>query len=112
MKILLTGANGYIGKRLLPVLVEDGHEVVCLVRDPRRLNVPEGLRGQVSVIGGDLLDYASLENVPADIDTAFYLVHSMSNTASDFAEMEQRCAEKLNLYQHEGQWHSYDDVRK
>ena len=95
MKILLTGANGYIGKRLLPVLVEDGHEVVCLVRDPRRLNVPEGLRGRVSVIGGDLLDYASLEKVPADIDTAFYLVHSMSNTAQGFAEMEQRCAENF-----------------
>lgn len=95
MKILLTGANGYIGKRLLPVLVEDGHEVVCLVRDPRRLKIPEGIRGQVSVIGGDLLDFDSLGEIPADIDTAFYLVHSMSNTAEDFAGMEQQCAENF-----------------
>ena len=40
MKILLTGANGYIGKRLLPALVKDGHEVVCLVRNKNRLNFP------------------------------------------------------------------------
>lgn len=95
MKILLTGANGYIGKRLLPALVEDGHEVVCLVRDPRRFHSPEGLRGQVSVIGGDLLDAATLGEIPADIDAAFYLVHSMSNTAKNFAEMERRCAENF-----------------
>ena len=36
MKILLTGATGYIGKRLLPVLIENGHEVVCCVRDKKR----------------------------------------------------------------------------
>ena len=44
MKILLTGANGYIGQRLLPLLVDAGHDVVCLVRDPRRFELPERLR--------------------------------------------------------------------
>ncbi len=44
MKILLTGATGYIGKRLLPVLIEAGHHVVCCVRDLNRFNPPESLK--------------------------------------------------------------------
>lgn len=44
MKILLTGATGYIGKRLLPALVEKGHQVVCCVRDFNRFNPPEYLK--------------------------------------------------------------------
>ena len=41
MKILLTGATGYIGQRLLPLLAAAGHDVVCLVRDPRRFALPD-----------------------------------------------------------------------
>ena len=59
MKILLTGATGYIGQRLLPALAGAGHEVVCLVRDARRFAMPdsltEDLRPHVSVVQGDLL---------------------------------------------------------
>ena len=95
MKILLTGANGYIGKRLLPVLVEDGHDVVCLVRNPDRLSISETLRQKTTVIPGDLLDPDSLSAIPNDIDAAFYLVHSMGNTAKDFATLEERCAENF-----------------
>jgi len=39
MKILLTGSSGYIGKRLLPILVENGYDVVCCVRDKNRFNL-------------------------------------------------------------------------
>lgn len=55
MRILLTGANGYIGMRLLPVLVEAGHEVTCVVRDRNRFQPGEDLLRQVEVIEFDFL---------------------------------------------------------
>ena len=91
MKILLTGASGYIGKRLLPVLVENGHEVVCCVRDKTRFSYPKSLDPMVQVVEVDLLDQSSLNNIPKDIDGAFYLVHSMSNS-SDYLKLEKECA--------------------
>jgi len=81
-KILLTGATGYIGKRLLPILVENGYHVVCCVRDLSRFSPPEMLRESISVIKLDLLDDETLINVPQDISGAFYLVHSMSSSGN------------------------------
>ncbi|MDA0196467.1 MAG: SDR family oxidoreductase [Bacteroidetes bacterium] len=91
MKILLTGATGYIGKRLLPILVEKGYEVICCVRDPDRFNPPASLRSQIQVIQVDLLDKDSLKNIPKDIKGAYYLVHSMSAT-SDYELLEKTSA--------------------
>ena len=91
MKILLTGATGYIGKRLLPVLVELGHEVVCCVRDVKRFNPPESLKQNISILKLDLLDEKSLENIPSDIDAAYYLVHSMSSS-DDYDSLEAESA--------------------
>jgi uncharacterized protein YbjT (DUF2867 family) len=91
MKILLTGASGYIGKRLLPVLVEAGHTVTCCVRDINRFNPPESLKRSIDVIQVDLLDIASLENIPTDIDGVYYLVHSMS-ASSDYMTLEKKSA--------------------
>jgi uncharacterized protein YbjT (DUF2867 family) len=88
MKILLTGATGYIGKRLITVLVDAGHEVICCVRDPKRFNPPKSLRKSITVLKLDLLDPISLESIPADIDGAYYLVHSMSS-AGDYQSMEE-----------------------
>ncbi len=100
MKILLTGASGYIGKRLLPVLVDGGHEVICCVRDVTRFSPPESLKERVTVIQLDLLEKDSLQRIPKDIDGAFYLVHSMS-TSSDYQQLEQESAvnfrEAINL---------------
>ncbi|GAA3926226.1 SDR family oxidoreductase [Hymenobacter algoricola] len=98
MKILLTGANGYIGRRLLPLLVEAGHAVVCLVRDPRRFELPERLRDRVQVLQGDLLQPASLLGLPIDIDAAYYLVHSMSGHDLDFFRAEQQSAHNFTAY--------------
>ena len=70
MKILLTGATGYIGKRLLPALVEAGHEVVCCVRDTNRFNPPVSIKQKISVIEIDLLNEESLNRIPEDIDGA------------------------------------------
>ena len=91
MKILLTGATGYIGKRLLPILVDNGHDVVCCVRDKRRFNPPKSLIEKISIIELDLLDQDSLNNIPKDIDGAYYLVHSMA-ASSNYDALEQKCA--------------------
>lgn len=91
MKILLTGATGYIGKRLLPVLVEQGHEVICCVRDISRFNPPSSLKPNIKIIQIDLLDKDSLNKIPLDIDAAYYLVHSMS-ASSNYKSLEQQSA--------------------
>ncbi|RXQ94531.1 SDR family oxidoreductase [Ancylomarina salipaludis] len=91
MKILLTGATGYIGKRLLPILIENGHQVVCCVRDIKRFNPPPSLLPHIEVIQVDLLDSASLRQIPEDIAVAYYLVHSMSSS-SDYEVLEKQSA--------------------
>jgi len=87
MKILLTGATGYIGKRLLPLLLDHRNEVVCCVRDKNRFYFPEQFKNKIQVIEADFLDPESLKNIPDDIDVAFYLIHSMSG-ASNYDELE------------------------
>ena len=87
MKVLLTGATGYIGKRLLPVLINKGYKVVCCVRDNNRFNPTESLKKNIEVIEIDLLDKPSLIKIPNDITAAYYLVHSMSTTA-DYDQLE------------------------
>ncbi len=94
MKILLTGSSGYIGKRLLPILVENGHEVVCCVRDLKRFSPQKSLKSKISVIQIDLLDKNSMKKIPLDIDGAFYLVHSMS-AATAYEKLEQQSAENF-----------------
>lgn len=98
MKILLTGSTGYIGRRLLPVLVEAGHQVVCLVRDKRRFDwedfTPEFL-AQVTVIEADLNGDQLPSSIPADIDAAYYLVHSMSSSNPDFSSAETQSAQNF-----------------
>lgn len=94
MKILLTGANGYIGTRLLPRLVEAGHEVYALVRSRFRIEILESLRSQVHIIEADLLDPQSLMKIPKDIDAAYYLVHSMSYSPK-FSELEALSAKNF-----------------
>lgn len=87
-RVLLTGATGYVGGRLLPLLEERGYPVRCLTRRP------EALWGRVSkateVVAGDVLDRRSLDAPLQGVDTAFYLVHSMG-VGRDF-EVEDRVA--------------------
>ena len=91
MKLLLTGASGYIGKRLLPILVNQGHHVVCGVRDEKRFQPPPSLVPNITVIRLDLLDKSTFKHIPDDIDGAFYLVHSMSSS-TDYEALEQTSA--------------------
>jgi uncharacterized protein YbjT (DUF2867 family) len=92
MKILLTGVTGYIAKRLLPILLEKGYEVVCCVRDKDRFNTKKYEGYNLSVIEVDFLNEESLQIIPNDIDVAYYLIHSMSTQSGDFGDMEEICA--------------------
>jgi uncharacterized protein YbjT (DUF2867 family) len=75
MRILLTGATGYVGGRLLAALEACGHDVRCLVRRPANLASRVGPRTQV--IAGDVLNPASLATALEGVDAAYYLVHAM-----------------------------------
>lgn len=94
MKVLLTGANGYIGTRLIPALLEEGHEVVCLVRDPALFRKQSPFADRVTLITGDLLRSRSMEPLPDDIDAAYYLVNAMVQT-SGFAGLEALAAQNF-----------------
>ncbi|QTD38523.1 SDR family oxidoreductase [Polaribacter batillariae] len=92
MKILVTGATGYIGKRLIPLLLNDGHSVVCPVRDFKRAENYFKEKENIILVEADFLDADSLKNIPKDIDIAYYLIHSMSNSAKEFHILEKKCA--------------------
>ncbi|WP_396172154.1 SDR family oxidoreductase [Flavobacterium sp.] len=98
MKILLTGANGYVGRRLLPELLSEGHEIICCVRDKNRLGLDKTTLEAITVWEVDFLADVSLENCPKDIDVAYYLIHSMSASTQVFDTMESKAAENFNLY--------------
>ena len=98
MKILLTGANGYIGMRLLPLLLDQGPKVVCSVRDANRLSISEDLKKQIEIVVIDFLQEVKRDALPKDIDAAYYLIHSMSSSTSDFDEKEERAVKNFNTY--------------
>ena len=90
MKILVTGATGYIGGRLIPKLLEKGFDVRVLVRDPRRLQ-GFGWETRVEICKGDLENGDEIAQAMENIDAAYFLVHAMYE-GDDFAEREQRIA--------------------
>ena len=96
MRILLTGATGYIGKRLLPVLVNNGHHVICCVRDANRFSPPESIKEFIEVIEVDFLEKDTLDNIPKDIDAAYYLIHSMS-TSNEYEKLEELSAQNFKV---------------
>ena len=92
MKILLTGANGYIGKRLLPVLLDQGHHVICCVRDARRFWLKEIQHQNLEILEIDFLKESEKYALPSDIDIAYYLIHSMAASIDEFDSLEQKAA--------------------
>lgn len=92
MKILLTGATGYISQRLLPMLLGKGHEVICCVRDSKRFDPGKYKSELISVLEIDFLNPEKLNSIPNDIDAAYYLIHSMSTSTGDFEKMEEMSA--------------------
>ena len=92
MKILVTGATGYIGKRLIPLLLNDGHEIVCPVRDKKRAENYYKKQKNIELFEADFLNAYTLDGLPKNIDAAYYLIHSMSNSAKEFHVLEEKCA--------------------
>jgi uncharacterized protein YbjT (DUF2867 family) len=88
MRILLTGSTGYIAQRLLPVLLANKHQVICCVRDKSRFDMQKFEGFDIEVIEVDFLKKESLAQIPADIDVAYYLMHSMSSAKEDFSKAE------------------------
>ncbi len=84
--ILLTGATGYVGGRLLTAFAGDGVPVRCLTRRPRAVR---GAPGDVEVVRGDVTDPGSLAGAFDGIDVAYYLVHSMGGEGS-FRDQDRR----------------------
>ncbi len=101
MRILVTGASGFVGAQLLPRLLADGHRVRALAREPARVRLPAD--SPVEVLRGDVLSGAGLHEALRGIEVAYYLIHSMERPvapASDglvvdasFSERERRSAE-------------------
>jgi len=92
-RVLVAGATGYIGRRLVAELVAGDHDVRCLARTPEKLNA-ESWRPQVEVVTGDVLDPASLVAAFRDIDVAYYLVHSIGSQ-SDWRTRDRTAAENF-----------------
>ena len=87
MNVLVTGATGFVGQRLVPALVDAGHDVSALVRDRDGYDPPDG----VTVFEGDVLEAEGLDDALADIDVAYYLIHAMGG-GSGFEERDRRGA--------------------
>lgn len=84
--ILVTGATGYIGGRLVPRLLEGGYRVRCLVRDPSRLQ-GRPWQNEVEIVTGDVLQPDSLAPVMEGVQAAYYLIHSLGG-GSDFHQQD------------------------
>jgi uncharacterized protein YbjT (DUF2867 family) len=90
MRVLVLGATGYVGGRLVPELLAAGHRVRCLVRNPAKLD-GRRWRAQVEVVGGDAADLTSTRVACEGMDAVVFLVHAMGGP-DDFEEREHRLA--------------------
>jgi uncharacterized protein YbjT (DUF2867 family) len=89
MRLLIVGASGYIGGRLVPVLSRRGEDITLAGRDPRSL---AGRFPEVRVVRADLLEPGSLAPAVEGIDVAYYLAHSMGGGEAGFAERDLQAA--------------------
>ncbi len=92
MRVLVTGATGYVGSRLIPVLLEQGHEVYAASRDPRSVE-KFAWAGDVEVREFDVADDALMWSATRDVDAVVYLVHSMESR--DFGDKDRDAAQRM-----------------
>lgn len=98
MHVLLTGVTGYIGKRLLQSLLENGHSVTCCVRNLKRVNFFDSTRSSIRLIETDFskkVDVDSLD-IP-NIDAAYFLIHSLKSDIEQFHQKEIEIAINFKL---------------
>jgi uncharacterized protein YbjT (DUF2867 family) len=98
MNILITGATGYIGRRLLNVLLQRDIQLYGLIRDKKRLGEEWLNQTTIKWIEGDLLKPDQLPELPSKIDVAFYLVHSMGASFKEFETLEEKAAKNFCLW--------------
>jgi uncharacterized protein YbjT (DUF2867 family) len=87
--VLLTGASGYVGGRLIPLLEQQPVKLRCLARNPEKMR--HQLKGATEIILGDVLDSASLDRALQGVHTAYYLVHLMSGS-KEFEKEDRQAA--------------------
>ncbi len=92
--VLVLGATGYVGGRLVPRLLDCGHRVRCLARDPRKLS-GRPWASRVDIIPGDLLRPETLGPAMKDIDCICYLVHSMASGEKIFENLDRTAASNV-----------------
>ena len=98
MRVVVTGATGYIGGRLVPRLLEAGHQVVCVSRSLRKLEArPWAHADGVSLVEADVSDESALAEAMAGADVAYYLVHSMEAAGKAYADVDRQLAQRFAL---------------
>jgi uncharacterized protein YbjT (DUF2867 family) len=94
-KILVTGSTGFIGKRIIYQLLEQGHEVFALSRIKGvQLNICKSTH-HLHVIYGDIRDPSHIDSIPIDIDAVYYLIHSMGNLVQNLIKEEENLAQNF-----------------
>ena len=94
MNILITGANGYIGQRLIEFLLQAQHQLYCCVRNKERFE-SDYTHPDIHIIEIDFLNLNGVE-IPTVIDVAFYLIHSLTSSTEAFQQQEETCANNFN----------------
>ncbi len=95
MKILVTGASGYIGRQLAEKLIAEGHQVTCMVRNVERANL--GTAARCRIVEADVLRPQTLATALEGIEVAYYLIHSMSGREQGFEERDRRAAHNFAI---------------
>ncbi len=94
--VLVIGATGYIGGRLVPRLLQAGHKVRAMARSPQKILCrPWGRHPNLEVVQGDVMDLASMFDAAKGCRVAYYLVHSMISAKKDFAQVDRISAENM-----------------
>jgi uncharacterized protein YbjT (DUF2867 family) len=91
---LITGANGFVGKRLIVDLLNQGHQIYALCRIKGAKVFTED-RPNLHYIWGDLRNLETLKEIPDDIEAAYYLVHSMSEIVGNLVDTEMEVVEQF-----------------
>jgi uncharacterized protein YbjT (DUF2867 family) len=98
MRILVTGASGFVGSALIPRLRQQGHQLRALGREPARVRAALGDAREIDVASGDAVSGRGLRQALEDVEVAYYLIHSLERDAlatNDFEQVELRAAENF-----------------